>query len=396
MSKSVGFSEQDIKSPDSSNVPASETSPQRILFGSPTTNRFKLVQVPKVDLSFSVRNIPARDALFKPDLMVLVERIRKNDHKGEIIGQTEIIKGVDHCDFNTPVSIEYYFEKSEALKFTVYDMEKESDDLKRQDAIGSCEIVFGEILGSPTNSVALHLKNKKGKQVGNAVIIIRFDPVHGEDDKMLKIKMSAINLDKKDFFGKSDPYFEFHRIFKEGSTECVFRSDIVKKTLNPHWDEYDVSIMDLCKGDHDKPFQIRVYDWDFSGTPDLIGKVEVSINELKKPCPIMLLLLSELGKAAGRISIEHIEFFTLPNILDYINGGCKLQLFVAIDFSGSNGDPNKTGTLHHVDEFQKNYYEKALTAVGNIVVPYDFDKKVIGLGFVSNFLFLFNLTNQPN
>lgn len=290
-------------------------------------------------------------------------------------------RNVDHCQFNTPVSIEYYFEKAEALKFTVYDMEKGSADLKRQDAIGYSEIVFGEILGSPTNSVTLHLKNKKGKQVGDAVIIIRFDPVHGDDDKMLKMKISAINLDKKDIFGKSDPYYELHRIFN-GGTECVFRSDVIKKTLNPHWDEYDVSIADLCKGDFDKPFQIRIYDWDFNGSSDMIGKVEVSINELCKPCPIMLLLLSDMGKAAGRISFEHVEIFTLPNILDYINGGCKLQFFVAIDFSGSNGDPNKTGTLHHVSDFQKNYYEKALTAVGNIVVPYDFDKKVIGLGFV--------------
>jgi hypothetical protein len=292
---------------------------------------------------------------------------------------------VDHCDFATPVSIEYYFEKAEALRFTIYDMEKSITDMKKQDTIGSCEIVFGEILGSPTNSVSLNLKNKKGKLVGDALLIIRFNPVHGEDDKMLKIKLSAVNLDKKDFFGKSDPYFELHRVFKEGSTECVFRSDVIKNTLNPKWNEYDVSLMELCKGDFDKPFQIQVHDWDLAGKADLIGKLETTLNDLKKPCPILLLLLNELGKAAGRICFEIIEYFTLPNILDYINGGCKLQLSVAIDFSGSNGDPNKTGTLHHVDELQKNFYEKALIAVGNIVVPYDFDKKVIALGFVSVF-----------
>jgi hypothetical protein len=63
----------------------------RMLFGNPTTNRLRIEQVPKVDLCFSVKNIPNRDALTKPNPLVLVERIRKSDLKGEVIGQTESI-----------------------------------------------------------------------------------------------------------------------------------------------------------------------------------------------------------------------------------------------------------------------------------------------------------------
>ena len=49
-----------------------------------------------------------------------------------------------------------------------------------------------------------------------------------------------------------------------------------------------------------------------------------------------------------------------PTFTDYIRGGCEINLNVAIDFTGSNGDPRKPGTLHyfHPDgTYQNEQYE---------------------------------------
>ena len=56
---------------------------------------------------------------------------------------------------------------------------------------------------------------------------------------------------------------------------------------------------------------------------------------------------------------------------------------VAIDFTGSNGDPRKPGTLHHIsrDGRSLNGYEKAITAVGGILSKYDTDQQFPVLGF---------------
>ena len=70
-----------------------------------------------------------------------------------------------------------------------------------------------------------------------------------------------------------------------------------------------------------------------------------------------------------------------PTFLDYLIGGLQLQLSVAIDFTGSNGDPRKAGTLHHIDRGEFNDYEKALTAVGAIIAKYDSDQMFPMLGF---------------
>jgi len=71
-----------------------------------------------------------------------------------------------------------------------------------------------------------------------------------------------------------------------------------------------------------------------------------------------------------------------PTFVDYISGGCQLNVTVAIDFTGSNGDPRQPGTLHYLHEDgQMNDYEKAMTSILSILQKYDHDKKFPVLGF---------------
>ena len=64
-----------------------------------------------------------------------------------------------------------------------------------------------------------------------------------------------------------------------------------------------------------------------------------------------------------------------PTFIDYVHGGCEISLIVAIDFTGSNGDPRVPGTLHYRGNGLKTDYEKAILAVGNILSNFDSDKK---------------------
>ena len=72
-----------------------------------------------------------------------------------------------------------------------------------------------------------------------------------------------------------------------------------------------------------------------------------------------------------------------PKFTDYLTGGCEVELTIAIDFTGSNGDPRKPGTLHykHPDNRTLNDYEKAITAVGGVLSRYDTDQKFSVFGF---------------
>lgn len=53
----------------------------------------------------------------------------------------------------------------------------------------------------------------------------------------------------------------------------------------------------------------------------------------------------------------------------------ELELCIAVDFTGSNGDPRRPGTLHYIHpDGNLNDYEKAITAVGSIIAKYDHDQ----------------------
>jgi hypothetical protein len=60
---------------------------------------------------------------------------------------------------------------------------------------------------------------------------------------------------------------------------------------------------------------------------------------------------------AGNCRIEHH-----PTFAEFIAGGLELNLVVAIDFTGSNGDPHSPGTLHYLDPSGRllNQYEDAI------------------------------------
>ena len=70
-----------------------------------------------------------------------------------------------------------------------------------------------------------------------------------------------------------------------------------------------------------------------------------------------------------------------PTFLDYITGGCELDLSVAIDFTASNGSPLIAGTPHYIDKDSYNEYQKAIISVGRIISKYGTDKKSQVWGF---------------
>ena len=56
-------------------------------------------------------------------------------------------------------------------------------------------------------------------------------------------------------------------------------------------------------------------------------------------------------------------------------------MVVAIDFTGSNGDPATPQSLHYMDRsgISLNQYQSAILNIGRVVEPYDTDKMFPGM-----------------
>ena len=279
--------------------------------------------------------------------------------------------------------------------------------------MGSAVFEIGDVLGAKGSTKAKKMKDEKG------TLFARVEKAKGSGT--FKLKMSGIKLKNLDgFFNKSDPYYEIMKKdhgLRGSEWNVVHRSIYIKDDLDPNWPLEDINLGVLCGDDLDEVLVMSVFDHESSGKHELMGKFETTVNGIiQAQKSSAIIQIKKNGKTTGTVVIHVAEVSgvggdsapveemtsamhrvavspSAPPLLvapipgkhtftEYIAGGCEMNLCVAIDFTGSNGDPRQPGTLHHLyQNGQKNDYEKAISVIGSTLAKYDSDKKFPVLGF---------------
>ena len=65
-----------------------------------------------------------------------------------------------------------------------------------------------------------------------------------------------MGLDKKDFFGKSDPFYELGKQNPDGTFTTVYRSETIEATLSPRWRQHEINVKRLCGGQAEQPILV--------------------------------------------------------------------------------------------------------------------------------------------
>ncbi|KAI6079100.1 Copine-8 [Aix galericulata] len=294
----------------------------------------------KVELSVSCRNLLDRDTFSKSDPICVLYTQAIGNKEWREFGRTEVIDNTLNPDFVRKFIMDYFFEERENLRFDFYDVDSKSPNLSKHDSV--------------------------------------------------LMQFCANKLDKKDFFGKSDPFLVFHRSNEDGSFTICHKTEVVKNTLNPVWQAFKISVRALCNGDYDRTIKVEVYDWDRDGSHDFIGEFTTSYRELSRGQSQFnvyeVINPKKKGKKkkyinSGTVTLLSFLIETEVSFLDYIKGGTQINFTVAIDFTASNGNPSQPTSLHYMNPYQLNAYGMALKAVGEIIQDYDSDKMFPALGF---------------
>uniref|UniRef100_A0A8C1X6E6 Copine family member IX n=1 Tax=Cyprinus carpio TaxID=7962 RepID=A0A8C1X6E6_CYPCA len=187
------------------------------------------------------------------------------------------------------------------------------------------------------------------------------------------MQLCANKLDKKDFFGKSDPFLVFYRSNEDGTFTICHKTEVIKNTLNPVWQPFTIPVRALCNGDYDRTVKVDVYDWDRDGSHDFIGEFTTSYRELSRGQSQFNVYEVLNPKKKGRKK-------------KYVNSGTVTLLsfkveseYTFVDFI--RGNPSQPTSLHYMNPYQLNAYAMALKAVGEIVQDYDSDKLFPAYGF---------------
>ncbi|XP_037082721.1 copine-8-like, partial [Pollicipes pollicipes] len=343
----------------------------------------------QIELTLSCRNLADMDVFSKSDPFIVVYVASGGSDAWQEYKRTEIIYDNLNPDFATKVVVTYHFEEQQRLRFDVYDVDAPSPELSRHDFLGRCQCTLGELVSQRSSQLKL-----LGGPGGLGTLLVHAEELISSKEHA-HLQFHAIKLDKKDWWGKSDPYVELFKCTEEGKWVLSWRTDVKKRTLNPEWGTVVVPVSSLCNGDHERNIRAVCWDWNRSGTPSLIGETHFSLRQLRTTgsgCTLDLIHPAKQKKKGSRythsgrlvVRLERLEH--VYSFLDYIQGGTELACTIAIDFTASNGEPKSEDSLHSLTRRNalgaiRNPYVTALRAVGEIIQDYDSDKQFPVLGF---------------
>uniref|UniRef100_A0A4W5PDK9 Copine-2 n=1 Tax=Hucho hucho TaxID=62062 RepID=A0A4W5PDK9_9TELE len=312
--------------------------------------------VTRVELSVSCGNLLDRDVASKSDpFLVLFHEVDSNWVE---IGRTETAVNNLNPVFGVKFKVDYHFEEVQKLKFALFDEDKCSSQLYEHDFLGEYICTLGVIVSNKKLHRSLTLAN--GKPAGKGTITIT--ALELSDNRVITLTLYGRKLDKKDFFGKSDPYLEFHKQGDDGKWMLVHRTEVIKNTLDPVWKPFTVPLISLCDGDVDRSIKVLCYDYDNDGSHDFIGEFQTTVTKMSE------------------VEFECINPKKQKKKKSYKNSGiiilksCK----VGIDFTASNGNPREPSSLHYINPLGSNEYLSAILAVGlflcllNLQVSHEF------------------------
>lgn len=370
-----------------------------------------------VEVSVRCTDLIDRDIMSKSDpLCVVFQKMGNNakNSKWYEVGRTEVISDSLNPQWAKKFVLSYNFEVRQMLKFEVYDSDSSSTSLNQHDFLGRCEVALGQVISSQGRQYVAALKDVQdiGGSGSKGKIYITAEELTANKE-VATFEVSGIKLDKKDFFGKSDPFLVIYKAAPNGQWTVVHKTEVIKNTLNPTWKPFTLPLNQLCNGDYERKLKFEVTDWDSDGSHDYIGSFVTNMNSLKM-APVEkteFKCINEKKKSksgykhSGLLVMKKCQIVIQPSFIDYIQGGTSMNFSIAVDFTASNGDPRDQRSLHYMNpQTMENQYTTAIRSVGDIVQDYDTDKQFPALGFgarippngqVSHEFFL-NLSQENN
>eukprot|EP00050_Salpingoeca_kvevrii_P003994 m.239775 g.239775 ORF g.239775 m.239775 type:complete len:577 (+) comp10921_c0_seq11:2196-3926(+) len=337
----------------------------------------------QIILRLALRNVAKLDVVSKSDPMVVVYlRSFSTGNEFREIGRTEVAVNDHNPNFTTTVPVEYFFEESQELRFAAYDSDVRGGRLDQHDFIGELIVTLGEIVGVHSGHLKRALGHSSGKQRGELIVIAE---EKSQNLDVLHMQLAGEHLDKKDLFGKSDPFVKLWKDDGHGGWVLCHTTEVIKKTLDPTWKPMTLSLGELCNGQLELPIKVECFDWDRDGGHDYIGEFQTTVAEMTSRREYELINLKKQAKKksyknSGVLRILSFDIEKRYSFLDFIEGGTELNFVVAVDFTASNGNPIEPNSLHYQGP-TPNQYVQALSAVGRIIQDYDTDKLFPGIGF---------------
>lgn len=356
----------------------------------------------KLDLVVQCRNLPKKDLLSQADGFCVLWKIPvgytnwgangiPNKNPGRLeeeIGRTEVSRSCINPTFKHKFRLNFVFHEEQTFVLRVFDEDlRYATGLSEHDYLGGCVFSLGQLMGAKGCSLAKRL-GTDGKKRSGAYLVVTGNGVV-EDREVLEYRFACQDLvqqhniiidkiDRSKVIDKCRPYFRLERLNKDDqSWEFVWKSEVLKQTLDPVWNEARLPLQVLCNDDQNNPLKITVWDYEKNSSSHVIlGFVESTVAEIIEKSkdggiPVFIIMREKQKyfrgsklKQVGLLKVLNASVMTVPSMLQYFSGGMSLDLMVGIDCSVANGVSESN--LHFSKNNLLNDYQAGIKKLGTI------------------------------
>ncbi|KAK9146822.1 hypothetical protein Sjap_006725 [Stephania japonica] len=352
----------------------------------------------QLEFSLSASKLRDLDVLSKSDPMAVVYS-KKGDGTLAELGRTEVVLNQLDPVWVGKIPVNYHFEIVQPLVFRVFDVDTKFHNvpvkalkLGEQDFLGEATCVLSEIITKQNKSLTLKLEAAGGHRSmqNRGSLTIRAEESVASK-RVIEMGLRASHLENKDVFSKSDPFLRISKTVESGGTIPVYKTEVAMNNLNPTWKAVRLTMQQF--GSKETPLILECFDFNSNGKHEIMGVLQKSVAELEMlqmgrtgasfQIPSSVRTRSNQMKTLkSQLFVDGFLETTQYTFLDYISNGFELNFMVAVDFTGSNGDPRSPASLHYLDPSgYLNSYQNAILEVGEVIQFYDTDKRFPAWGF---------------
>ena len=315
--------------------------------------------------------IKLKIGLKNPDLNSKYLTTIYND-KGNIIGKSDKLNETNNFIFDNNLIVDYDFTKEQFITLIINKIINEIEE-----KISEKKIILNKIL-KPEN-----YEEEIPEFVENEILNIGCDNNDEEEEEYIQI---FFNNNNNNYNEDNNYYNEMENISYsiQKDDKIIFKSAFCKYTYLKESDKLPIHLLE-------PEFELSFYNENFEEK-----KIKIKVDDLKNgfPAPVCLPNTKPLNL---NIKSEKKEITPINKLL---NKGLHLKLNIAIDFTGSNGDPKYKNSLHYIDDKTFINYEKAIKTSFRIISYHtendDCDVYGFGAEVKNQFKYIFNINNQEN
>jgi len=290
------------------------------------------------------------------------------------LGKLENRKGKE-IEFGRSFQVDFFFEREQKIIIVPIINNKKIEGQKK-------EFVLCKLMTTLDNKLSIKIEDIGTLEINYK----RKEKQNNELNDETSIFQFSIILNNEIFNSEESLkgiYFVIRNVKDGKKKRPVYKSHEYDFKLNEKKKSSFISLDSniLCNND-DSPIFFELYAPKINQVK-FIGYCSFDIKKLKSNMENDKFEQKEIrSKDSGKLGILEINYSCskIISFEHYIKKG-QINLDIAIDYTESNGSPNKPDSLHYIEAKGGNDYEKAIKSCGKIIANYDFDQQFPAYGF---------------